>query len=75
MSKRKKYWIPRNMKKGALHRQLHISSKKKIPLKDLNKIAKTPIGNKVRIGRRSITVTHLLKKRAVCARNLRKVHR
>ena len=75
MSKRKKYWIPRNMKKGALHRQLHIPADKKIPLKDLNKVAKTPIGRKVRIGRRSMTVTHLLKKRAVCARNLRRLHK
>ena len=65
----KKKWIQDiKMKKGALHRQLGVPSRRKIPSGLLNKVSNANIGTKVR----GHTVTPLLKKRAVLARTLRK---
>ena len=72
----KNYWIQNvSIKKGALHRQLGISQKKKIPMKLLRKIKDTPIGKKVKVGRKSVKVTYLLKRRAVLAYNLRRARK
>lgn len=81
--RRRKLWIPRKktdgLKKGALSRQLGIPEEKNIPMTLLNKIARTKIGetisNPTKTGRRRIKVTNLLKKRAVLARTLKRLHK
>lgn len=40
MAKKKKNWIPKNLKKGALHRELGIKEGKKIPVSKLKAAAK-----------------------------------
>ena len=74
MRRRKKKWIPK-LKKGALHRQLGIPQKVKIPITLLRKIKKAKIGSKIKnptkVGKKVIKVTRLLKQRAVCAFTLR----
>jgi len=78
-SKSKKKWIPRDLKKGALSRQLGIPEEEKIPMTLLNRIAEAPIGSTIRnptkTGKKVIKVTHLLKKRAVLARTLKKIRK
>ena len=54
--------------KGALHRQLGVSSTKKLPPKLLTDIAKAHVGTKVR----GHTVTTLLKRRVNLAKNLQR---
>ena len=72
-----KKWIPRNLKKGALSRQLDIPEEKKIPFTLLEKIRKTRIGKRIRnptkTGKRLIRVTRLLKRRAVLALTLKRL--
>ena len=72
-----KKWIPRNMKRGALSRQLGIPEEKNIPVTLLEKIRKTEIGKRIRnpteTGKRLIRVTRLLKKRAVMALTLKRL--
>lgn len=62
-----------NVKKGALHRQLGISPKKKIPKTLLRALKNAETGstitNPTKIGNRRIKVTTLVKKRAVFAWN------
>jgi len=57
------------LKKGALHRQLGISIKKKIPVTLLRKIKNTPLGktvkNPTKTGRKKYKVTRLMKQRVV----------
>jgi len=68
-------WIPRDMKKGALSRQLNIPESKNIPFQLLRKISDTPVGNRIinptTTGKPIIKVTILLKKRAVLALTLK----
>lgn len=46
-------WIPKNMKKGALHRELGVPEGKKIPAKKLNAAAKKSgkIGRRARLAK------------------------
>jgi hypothetical protein len=67
----------RNKRKGATHRQLHVPQDEKLPLPLLERIRKTPLGKKISYtvdGKRwRVTVTPLLKKRAVLAGTLKKI--
>jgi len=70
-----KDWIQNiKIKHGALRRQLQVSSGKDIPKSLLTKISKAEIGkeilNPTKTGKKIITVTKLLKRRAVLARNM-----
>lgn len=67
------YWIPRGMKKGALHRQLGIPQDEKIPLKTLDTIVRTSPGKSVMGPHGWVKVTPLMKKRANMARNLKRL--
>jgi hypothetical protein len=65
-------WIQKaKIKKGALSRQLGIPIEKKIPITVLNKVVKAKIGTKVRVPKGKITVTRLIKRRAVMAKTLK----
>ncbi len=71
-------WIQKaHLKKGGLSRQLGIPEKDNIPMTFLNKIVKAEKGSKVhnptKMGKRVVTVTPLLKKRANMARNLKRI--
>ena len=67
-------WIQKaNIKKGALSRQLGIPIKKNIPLKKLDKIIRSPVGRRISTDGKKITVTKLLKRRAVLAKNLKRM--
>ena len=72
-----KKWIPRNLKRGALSRQLGIPEKENIPFTLLEKSRRTKIGKRIRnptkTGKRLIRVTRLLKKRAVLALTLKRI--
>ena len=75
-----KFWIQKAIKKpGALSRQLGIPVKKNIPKTLLEKIKSTKIGTKIRnptkTGKRVITVTRLLKRRATLALTLRRLRK
>jgi len=75
----KRLWIPRNMKRGALSKQLGIPEKDKIPVTLLKKIKNAEIGetitNPTKTGKKKIKVTRKLKKRATLALTLRKLRR
>jgi hypothetical protein len=76
-------WIQKALKKHKpkiLHKQLGIPIREEIPLVVLYQIAKSKIGDRIYINTAKIisntpfiTVTKLLKKRAVLALNLRKI--
>lgn len=74
-----KKWIPRKsqdgLKKGALSRQLGIPEQQNIPMTLLAKIKRTEVGTRItnptKTGKRRITVTSLLKKRAVLAHTMK----
>ena len=71
-------WIKKiKMKKGVLHNQLGIPQDKKIPMQLLNKIIAAKPGdvitNPTGVGRKKITVTSILEKRANLARNLKNI--
>jgi len=73
-------WIQKTkMKKGALHQLLGIPQDKKIPMQLLNKIIAAKPGdvitNPTGVGRKKITVTGVLEKRANLARNLKNINR
>ena len=72
-----KKWIPQDLKRGALSRQLGIPEEKNIPFTLLEKIRRTKIGERIRnptkTGKRLIRVTRLLKKRAVLALTLKRI--
>ena len=65
------------IKKGALSRQLDVPEKKNIPMKLLNKIIKAKAGdiitNPTSVGKRKIKVTRKLERRAILARNLKRI--
>jgi len=76
MAKKKEKWMQdvfKPEKRGALHRQLGISTKERIPKTLVQKIVKTPIGKRIRnptkTGKHLIKVTKLLKQRANAALN------
>lgn len=78
MGKKDKFWIQNAInpkKRGALHRQLEVPKKKKLPKTLLRKIRGMEIGstarNPTKIGKRKVKVTKLLKKRATLALTLR----
>jgi len=77
MAKKVKKWIkgvvePRE--KGLFHKQLGIPTSERIPKKLVQKIVRTPIGQKCRnptkAGNRSLKVTRLMKQRANFALNV-----
>jgi len=61
-------WIPKKLHKCALHRQLSIPKSSLIPKELIVAILNTKTGNRLKnptaVGRRSFTVTKLLKERA-----------
>lgn len=63
-----KKWIPKKLHKGALHRQLGVPKSSLIPRELIAAILNTKTGNRLKnptsVGRRSFTVTKLLKERA-----------
>ena len=77
MGKKPKKWIKRVVKpeeKGRFHRQLGIPTSERIPKTLVQKIVRTPIGQKMRnptrTGERSLKVTRLMKQRANFALNV-----
>jgi hypothetical protein len=62
-------------KPGSLHRQLHVAKGDKIPVKDLNRAIGADIGDEIMEEGEEVTVTRLLKKRAVLAKTLRSFHK
>lgn len=71
-------WIQKiRMKKGVLHNQLGIPQDKKIPMQLLNKIIAAKPGDVIKnpagVGRKRITVTRALEKRANLAKNLKNI--
>jgi len=75
-----KKWIQKTgLKKGALSRQLDIPEEKNIPMSLLNKIVSAKAGqtitNPTKLGKRRIKVTRLLERRAIMARNLKRLPR
>ena len=71
-------WIQKiGLKKGTLHRQLGIPLDKRIPIRLLNVIIKAEAGdvikNPTKVGLRRIKVTRKLERRAILARNLKKL--
>jgi len=74
MSKVNKWIQKAHPKAGALSKQLGIPVKDNIPMKVLTTIVHAQKGEKVHIDHKTITVTHLLKKRANMAVNLKRLH-
>ena len=75
-----KKWIQKAVKrKGSLSDQLGIPKGKKIPFTLLNKIIAAKAGQTIRnpckIGKRFIKVTRLIERRAILARNLKRIRR
>jgi len=75
---KKEKWMQaafKNHKAGSLHRQLGVPSVKNIPKSFLVVIKRTTLGevarNPTKVGKRRVTVTRLLKKRAVLAHTAR----
>ena len=71
-------WIQKiGLKKGTLHRQLGIPMDKKIPMRLLNAIIRAKAGDVVKnptaVGVRKIKVTRKLERRAILARNLKRI--
>ena len=71
-------WIQKiHLKKGALHSQLGIDKEKKIPVALLNKIVAAKAGdtitNPTKVGKKKIKVTRLVERRAILARNLKRI--
>lgn len=75
-----KRWIQKTgLKKGALSRQLGIKEEDKIPMSLLNKIVSAKAGdtikNPTKKGKSRIKVTRLLERRAILARNLKRLRK
>ncbi|MBI2449062.1 hypothetical protein HYV49_02075 [Candidatus Pacearchaeota archaeon] len=71
-------WIQKTgLKKDVFSNQLGIPPKQKIPMSLLNRIIAAKPGDMVKnpskIGKKSIKVTPLLKKRAILVRNLKRI--
>ena len=79
MAKNKRWIQKAGIKKGALSRQLNIPIEKDIPMRLLDKIVRAKAGetitNPSKLGKRRIKVTHLLERRAILARNLKRMKR
>jgi len=80
MGRKRRYWIQDAIRHpGALSRQLGIPVEEDIPITLLRKIKNAEIGDVIRnptkTGKRRITVTNKLKKRAVLALTLRELRR
>ena len=79
MAKNKRWVQKAGIKKGALSRQLNIPIEKDIPMRLLDKIVRAKAGetitNPSKLGKRRIKVTHLLERRAILARNLKRMKR
>ena len=80
MGRKRRYWIQDAIRHpGALSRQLGIPVEEDIPITLLRKIKNAEIGDVIRnptkTGKRRITVTSKLKKRAVLALTLRELRR
>jgi len=80
MGRKRRYWIQDAIRHpGALSRQLGIPIDEDIPITLLRKIKSAEIGDVIRnptkTGKRRITVTNKLKKRAVLALTLRELRR
>jgi hypothetical protein len=72
MAKKIKKWIQSSrLKKGALSRQLGVPIAKNIPITVLNKVVKAKIGTRVLVPKGKVTVTRLMKRRAVMAKTLK----
>lgn len=71
----KKYWIPKNIKRGKLSLQLGIPESAIIPIGLLSDIKHSEIGtvirNRFNIGKPIIKITKLLKQRATMAYTLK----
>jgi len=72
---RKKKWIPEDIKKGALKRQLGYKEDQTIPTSILDKIIRAKIGSTITVKGKKIKVTTLLKRRANLARTFRKMRK
>lgn len=72
---KKKKWIPKDIKKGALKRQLGYKEDQTIPTSILDKIIRAKIGSTVTVKGKKIKVTTLLKRRANLARTFRKIRK
>ena len=71
-------WIQKiHLKKGALHEQLGINKREKIPISLLNTIISAKAGqtikNPTKKGKRRILVTRKIERRAILARNLKNI--
>jgi len=79
MAKNKRWIQKAGIKKGALSKQLNIPIEKDIPMRLLDKIVRAKAGetitNPSKLGKRRIKVTHLLERRAILARNLKRMKR
>ena len=79
MAKNKRWIQKAGIKKGALSKQLDIPIAKDIPMRLLDKIVRAKAGdvitNPSKLGKRRIKVTHLLERRAILARNLKRMKR
>ena len=77
--KPKKFIKKIGIKKGVLSRQLNIPEEENIPMTLLNKIISAEAGqtikNPTKIGKRVIKVTRKLERRAILARNLKRIGR
>lgn len=76
----KKKWIHKAVKKkGSLSRQLGVPIEKNIPMTLLNKIIAAEPGDTIRnptsVGKRRLKVTRLMERRAILARNLKRIRR
>jgi len=78
MSKKQTYWVSSAFKEetaGRLRRQLQMPKGKNIPITLLQKIKNSDIGTRItnptKTGKKRLTVTRLLKKRAVLAHSAR----
>jgi len=73
----KKFIKKIGIKRGALSRQLGIPEKENIPFTLLNKIVAAKAGdtitNPTQTGKRRIKVTRKLERRAILARNLKRI--
>ena len=79
-SKKSNRWIQNSrIKKGSFSRQLGIPEKKDIPVTLIKKIKSAEVGtelkNPTKLGKKRLTITPLLKKRANLALNLKRMKR
>ena len=71
-------WIKKAIvRPGTLHKNLDISKDKKIPMVLLNKIISAKAGdtitNPTKVGKKKVKVTRKLERKAILARNLKRI--